>query len=163
MFGIVLICVLIGDLCLVVMDDDEDVVCIEAPVPSNARTPRPVARNGGAVRVRFNGEGSKSASSPVCPTKFKKHRRAPREYVRPKEWKVVRRYATGGRAQLDVEDIDFDIDKRARELMESSVMFLAHEHVRRDEFYLFTYLLLSIYMSMHLIYVLDLPQFKVFI
>ncbi len=65
MFGIVLICVLIGDLCLVMMDDDEDVVCIddEAPVPTNARTPRPVARNGGAVRVRFNGEGSKSASS----------------------------------------------------------------------------------------------------
>jgi hypothetical protein len=123
-FGIVLICVLIGDLCLVVMDDDEDVVCIEAPVPTNARTPRPVARNGGAVRVRFNGEGSKSASSPVCPTKFKKHRRAPREYVRPKEWKVVRRYATGGRAQLDTEDIDFDIYKKARELMESSGMIM---------------------------------------
>ena len=163
MFGIVLICVLIGDLCLVVMDDDDDVVCIEAPVPPNARTPRPVARNGGAVRVRFNGEGSKSASSPVCPTKFKKHRRVPREYVRPKEWKVVRRYATGGRAQLDVEDIDFAIYKKARELMESSGIILAHEHVRRDEFYLSTYLLLSIYMSMHLIYVLDLPQFKVFI
>ena len=145
------------------MDDDDDVVCIEAPVPPNARTPRPVARNGGAVRVRFNGEGSKSASSPVCPTKFKKHRRAPREYVRPKEWKVVRRYATGGRAQLDVEDIDFAIYKKARELMESSGIILAHEHVRRDEFYLSTYLLLSIYMSMHLIYVLDLPQFKVFI
>ena len=77
--------------------------------------------------------------------------------------KVVRRYATGGRAQLDVEDIDFDIYKKARELMESSGIILAHEHVRRDEFYLSTYLLLSIYMSMHLIYVLDLPQFKVFI
>ena len=74
-----------------------------------------------------------------------------------KEWKVIRRYATGGRAQLDVEDIDFDIYKKARELMESSGMILAHEHVRRDEFYLSTYLLLSIYMSMHLIYVLDLP------
>ena len=58
MFGIVLICVLIGDLCLVVMDDAEDVVCIEAPVPTNACSPRPVARNDGAVRVRFNGEGS---------------------------------------------------------------------------------------------------------
>ena len=81
--------------------------------------------------------------------------------MRPKEWKVVRRYATGGRAQLDVEDIDFDIYKKARYLMESSSMILAHEHVRRDEFYLSTYLLLSIYMSMHLIYVLDLPQFKV--
>jgi hypothetical protein len=64
-FGIVLICVLIGDLCLVLMDDDEDVVYIEAPVPSNASTQRPVARNGGAVQVRFNGEGSKPASSPV--------------------------------------------------------------------------------------------------
>ncbi len=68
------------------MDDDEDVVCIEAPVPTNARTPRPVARNGGAVRVRFNGEGSKSASSPVRAGKFKKQRRADREYVLPKEW-----------------------------------------------------------------------------
>ncbi len=57
-------------------------------------------------------------------------------------------YATGCRAQLDVEDIDFDIYKKARELMESSGMSLAHEHVRRDEFYLSTYLLLSIYMSM---------------
>ncbi len=92
MFGIVLICVLIGDLCLVVMDDDEDVVCIEAPVPSNSSTPRPVARNGWAVRVRFNGEGLKSASSPVLVEQFKKQRRADREYVRPKEWKVVRRY-----------------------------------------------------------------------
>jgi hypothetical protein len=60
--GIVLICVLIGDLCLVVMDDDEDVICIEAPVPRNARTPRPVARNGWAVQVSFNGEGTKSAT-----------------------------------------------------------------------------------------------------
>jgi hypothetical protein len=101
-FGIVLICVLIGDLCLVVMDDDEDVVCIEAPVPINARTPRPVARNGGAVRVRFNGEGSKAASSPDSAGKIKKQRRADREYMLLKEWKVVRRYATGGRAQLDV-------------------------------------------------------------
>ncbi len=67
MFGIVLICALIGDLCLVVMDDGDDVVChgIEVPVPTNARTQRPVARNGGAVRVRFNVESSKSASSPV--------------------------------------------------------------------------------------------------
>jgi hypothetical protein len=44
---------LIGDLCLVVMDDNEDVVCINAPVPTNAQTPRPVARNGGTVRVRL--------------------------------------------------------------------------------------------------------------
>ncbi len=69
MFGIVLICVLIGDLCLVMMDDDEDVVCIEAPVPPNARTPRqegPVARNGGAVRVRFNGESSEGLTVSMC-------------------------------------------------------------------------------------------------
>ncbi len=38
MFGIVFICALISDMCLVVMDDDEDVVCIEAPVQTNART-----------------------------------------------------------------------------------------------------------------------------
>ncbi len=88
------------------MDDDEDVVCIEAPVSSNARTPHPVACNGGAVRVRFNGEASKSASSPVRRGKFKKQGRAHREYVRQKEWKVVRRYPTGGRALLDLEDIE---------------------------------------------------------
>jgi hypothetical protein len=107
--GIVLICVLIGGLCLLVMGDDEDVVCMEAPVPTNAWTPRPVARNGGAVRVRFNGEGSKSASPPVRAGKFKKQRRAHSEYVWPKEWMVVRSYPTGGSALLDAEDIEFDI------------------------------------------------------
>ncbi len=66
------------------MDDNDDVVCIEAPVPTNAWTQRPVARNEGAVQVRFNGEGSKSAPSPVLAGKFKKQRRAHREYVRPK-------------------------------------------------------------------------------
>ncbi len=35
------------------IDDNEDVVCIEAPVPTNARTPHPGARNGGAVQVRL--------------------------------------------------------------------------------------------------------------
>jgi hypothetical protein len=70
------------------MDDDEDVVCIEAPVPTNASTQRPVAREGGAVQVRFNGAGSKSASSPVRAGKFKKQRRANREYQWPKEWEV---------------------------------------------------------------------------
>jgi hypothetical protein len=106
------------------MDDDEDGVCIEVPVPSNACTQRPVARNGEAVRVRFNGEGSKSASSPVRAERFKKQRRAHTEYVLPKEWKVVRRYATGGRTQLDTEDIDFDIYKKARELKGSSGMIM---------------------------------------
>jgi hypothetical protein len=104
------------------MDDEEDAVCIEAPVPSHASTPLLVARNGGAVRVRFNGEGSRSASSPVRARKFKEQQRALREYVWQKEWKVVRRYATGGRAQLDAEDIDFDIYKQAREFMEMSSM-----------------------------------------
>ncbi len=89
MFGIVLICVLICDLCLVVMDDDEDVVCIEAPVPSNASMPRLVARNGGSVRVRFNGEGSMSASSPVRAGKFKKQRRAHQEHVRQKDMGLI--------------------------------------------------------------------------
>ena len=37
-----------------------------------------------------------------------------------KDWKVVRRYQTGGLAQLDAEDIEFDIYKHARELMELS-------------------------------------------
>ncbi len=45
------------------MDDDEDVICVEAHVPTNARTPRPVDRNDGAVHVHLNGEGSKSSSS----------------------------------------------------------------------------------------------------
>jgi hypothetical protein len=46
--------------------------------------------------------------------------------VRPNEWKAVRRYATGVRAdsELDTEDIDFDIYKKARELMESSGMIM---------------------------------------
>ncbi len=44
--------------------------------------------------------------------------------MRPKEWNVVRRYATGCRAQLDTEDIDLDIYKKARELMESSGMIM---------------------------------------
>jgi hypothetical protein len=40
-----------------VIDDDGDVVSIEAPVPTTARTPRPAASNGGAILVRFNAEG----------------------------------------------------------------------------------------------------------
>ena len=47
--------------------------------------------------------------------------------MRPKEWKVSRRYPTGGRALLDSEDIEFDIYKRARELMESSGMKMLPE------------------------------------
>ena len=102
------------------MDSDEYVVCIEAPVASTASTPHRVKRNGGAVRVRFNGEGSESASSSVRSEKFKKQGRAPRQYVRSKDWKVGRRYPTGGRAQLDSEDINFGIYQRARDLMHLS-------------------------------------------
>ncbi len=41
-------------------------------------------------------------------------RRAHLEYVRLKEWKLVRRYLTYGSAQPDViKDIDFDIYKLA--------------------------------------------------
>ena len=84
-------------------------------------TPFRVARNGGAGRVRSNAEGSKSASASVRTGKFKKQRVAPREYVLPRDWKVVvRRYPTGGRALLDAEDIEFDIYNRARESMELS-------------------------------------------
>ena len=85
------------------------------------QVPKPPHRSAGeAKRVRFNGEGSKSASSPVRAGKLKKQRRAPREYVRPRDWKLVHRYPTGGRAQLDADDIEFDIYKRAREVMELS-------------------------------------------
>ncbi len=96
MFGIVLICVLIGDLFLVVIDDDEDVICIEAPVPSHASTPRPVARNGGAVRVRFNGEGSKSAPSPGARSrrKIQEAAKGSQRVCVAERRQVVRRYAT---------------------------------------------------------------------
>ena len=109
------------------MDEDDDVVVIEAPVGSTSSTPRRVARNCGAVRVCFNGEGSKSASSPVRAGKFDKQRLAPREYVRPRDWKVVPCYPTGGRAQLDSEGIEFDIYKRARGLMELSCLKMLPE------------------------------------
>ena len=68
-----------------------------------------------------------SDSSPVRAGKFKKQLRAPCEYVWESDWKVVHRYPTGCRAQLDVEDIDFDIYKRACELMELSSMKLLPE------------------------------------
>ena len=102
------------------MDSDEDVVCIEAPVASTASTPHRVKHNGGAFRVRFNGEGAKSASAAVRSGKFKTKGRAPRQYVRSKYWKVVRCYPTGGRAQLDPEDIEFVIYQRALDLMHLS-------------------------------------------
>ena len=104
------------------MDSDDDVVCIEAPVASNASTPYRVKRNGGAVRVRFNGEGSKSASSPVrsLAGNLKKQGRAPRQHVRSKDWNVVRRYPTDGRALLDPKDTEFEIYQLARDLMHMS-------------------------------------------
>ena len=114
------------------MDSDEDVVCIKAPVESTESTPHRVKHNGGAVRVRFNGEGSKSASSPVRSGKFKKKGWAPPQYVRSKDWKVVRRYPTGGRAQLDPEDIEFDIYQRARDLMHLSGLRMLPEQVVQE-------------------------------
>jgi hypothetical protein len=74
-----------------------------------------------ADKVRFIGEGSESASSPVSAGKFKKHRRAHREYVWLKEWKIVSRFPTGCRA-LDAEDIEFDIYKETCKMMELSCM-----------------------------------------
>ena len=76
------------------MDDDGHVVVIEQPDRAVLDTPVRVARNGGDGRVRSNAEGSKSASAPVRAGKFKKRRVAPEKYVRPKEWKIVRRYKT---------------------------------------------------------------------
>ena len=87
------------------MDDDGHVVVIEQPDGAMRDTPVRVARNGGGARVRFNCEDSKSASSPVCAGKFKKQRRAPEMYVRPKEWLLMRRYKTCYGARLDEEDI----------------------------------------------------------
>ena len=87
------------------MDDDGHVAIIEQPDGSMLETPVLVARNGGAGRVRSNAEGSKSASTPVRSGKFKKQRRAPGKYVRPMEWKIVRRYKTCYGARLDDEDI----------------------------------------------------------
>ena len=46
------------------------------------------------------------------------HVLAPREYVRPKEWKVFRHYATGVHAQFDPEDISFDMYSHAKHFME---------------------------------------------
>ena len=46
------------------MNDDDHVVIIEQPDGSVLETPVRVAPNGGAGRVRSNGEGSKSASAP---------------------------------------------------------------------------------------------------
>ena len=99
------------------MDDDEHVVVIEQPDGAMLATPFRVARNGGAGRVRSNAEGSKSASAPDRSGKFKKQRRAPGKYVRPKEWQIVRKYKTCYGARLDDEDIKFDTYQKARYLM----------------------------------------------
>ncbi len=54
------------------MDDDNHVVIIKQLDGSMLETQLRVARNGRAVRVRSNGEGSKPVSSPVDAVKFKK-------------------------------------------------------------------------------------------
>ena len=84
------------------------------------QTPVLVASNAGAVRVRSNGEGSKSASAPDHAVKFKKQGRAPGKYVRPNEWKLVRRYRACIHASFDAEDIKFDIYEYACKLIELS-------------------------------------------
>ncbi len=113
------------------MDDEENVVGIQPPDSTNTRTQRPVAHNGGAVRVRLDAEGSKSTSSPVRAGKFMKQLRAHVEYKRPRKQKVVRHYLTGWRAQLDAEDIDFDIYEQARESIEvSSMKMLPEQNVQ---------------------------------
>jgi hypothetical protein len=124
------------------MDDDEDVACIEAPFPTHARThARLLAMAGQSESVfTFNGEGSKSASSSVRAEKFKKQRRAHREFVWPGDWSVVRRYPTGGRMQLEAEDIDFDIYKQTRELMKPSGMkMLPEQEVQASSVHLLDY------------------------
>ena len=94
---------MIGDLCLVVMDDDEDVDCIEALVPTNAWTPRPAARNGVAVRVRSHAQNSDIAPALVSEKKIKKGRVAPAPYVPKKKWKVILHFDTSNTVQLDTE------------------------------------------------------------
>ena len=96
------------------MDDDERVAIVEQPDGSMLDTPVRVARNGGAGPVRSNAKGSKSASASDRARKFKKQRRAPPKYVRPEQWKLVRRYRTCIRARFDEEDISFDNYQRAR-------------------------------------------------
>jgi hypothetical protein len=59
--------------------------------------------------------------------KFNKKRLARHEYVRPRIWTVVHRYATSGRTQLDAKDINFDMYKRASEFMELSGMRMLPE------------------------------------
>jgi hypothetical protein len=98
----------------------------EQPDGSMLETLVRVARNGGAVQVRSNGKSSKSASAPYRAVKFKMQRRAAGKYVRPSDWKLVRRYRTCIRACFDVEDIKFDIYEQACKLMKlsSNKMFL---------------------------------------
>ena len=81
-------------------------------------TPFRFARNGGAGRVRPNAEGSKSASAPDRAVKSKKRRWAPEKYVRPPQWKRVRRYKTCYGARLDEEEFKWDMYQKARTLME---------------------------------------------
>ncbi len=70
---------------LVEMDDDERVAIVEQPDGSMLDTPVQVACNGRAGSFRLHAEGSKSASASDRAGKFKKQRRAPPKYVRPKQ------------------------------------------------------------------------------
>ena len=111
---------MICDYCFVGMNDDGHVVVIKQPDGAMLDTPVRVARNGGAGRARSNAEGSKSASASDCSGKFKKQRRAPGKYVRPKQWNIVHKYKTCYGARFDDEDIKFDMYQKARTLMELS-------------------------------------------
>ena len=67
------------------MDDDEHVSIIKQPDGSMLKTPVRVACNGWACQVRYNAEGSKSATALDRAVKFKKQGLAPAKYVCPQE------------------------------------------------------------------------------
>ena len=111
----------------IVMDDDDDVVCIKVPVGtrSKGRHAELLATEGPSESVLM--VKVRNPHLLIRSEKIKKQQRAPREYVLRREWKVVRSYATGSSAQLDEENINFDVYKRARELMELSSMIMLPE------------------------------------
>ena len=113
MFRIVLICALIGDLCLVVMDSDEDVVCIEAPVASTASTQHRVARNGGAIRVRLMAKVRNPHLLALAQENSRSRDGLPVSMCGPMTGRLC--------AQLDSDDFEFDIYQRARDLWVSVV------------------------------------------
>ena len=117
MFRIVLICALIGDLCLVGMDSDEDVVCIKAPVATTASTPHRVKHNGGGVLM------AKVRSPHLLPFAQENSRRRgglPLSMCGPRIGRLCAAIRLAATPKLDPEDIEFDIYQRARDLMHLS-------------------------------------------